>query len=93
MTTPRTSREPVPHTCAALDAIQRLLDEVRSANDALRAWGNEEADEADRLRAAMGEVLAIFEDRERYVMMGPRGALEGAAIIRRALSIESEEQK
>ena len=48
--------------------------------------------EIERLRAAMERALVIFEDRERYVMQGPRGALEGARILRDALDTEKDEK-
>lgn len=43
-------------------------------------------DEVRRLRKAMNAAIEVFDDRERYVMLGPRSALEGAAILRDALN-------
>ena len=48
--------------------------------------------EIERLRTAMERALVIFEDRERYVMQGPGGALEGARILRDALDTEKDEK-
>ena len=65
------------HTFAnvTLDAVRRTLQSLADKDERI-----------DKLQKAMKEALTIFENRELYVMMGPRGALQGAEILREALS-------
>ncbi len=100
MTTLRTSREPVPHTCAKLDEIQRLLDEVRAANDSLRAWGNEEADARDRAERRLRFVVFSYErmkHQDRFLSeesaSGSLGWQIAGELWRAIKSAASEEQK
>jgi len=50
-------------------------------------WPGEDApeQEIERLRNAMTAALAIFEDRERFMVMGPLGTLQATRILRAAL--------
>lgn len=61
-------REPVGHTCPDIDRMIRLLEELRSDNDQLRAWGAEEATRVDELEqeleAAQEQVSELQSELE-----------------------------
>lgn len=55
------NREPVGHTCPDIDKIISILENIRSANDELRTWGNKEAQRVDELE---GQVSDLDEEND-----------------------------
>lgn len=66
-------REPNRHTCPDIDSLQSQLENLRAANDELRNWGIDEANEVDRLEAKFEEQADEIKSlREEYATLEKR---------------------
>lgn len=87
-------REPVRHTCPDIDKLIDGLEKLRSANDALRTWGNEEVNRVDELES---ELEAAKSDRDDAIDAKKTAELEREdyrteVLQLRARVLELEEQ-
>lgn len=49
-------REPIRHTCPDIDSAIAIMEKLRSSNEELRAWGENEADEVDSLKDEVSDL-------------------------------------
>ena len=59
-----TRQNRIPHTCRAIDSVIEDLEDLRSANEELRALADQYASEADALEDELIEMTARAENAE-----------------------------
>lgn len=61
------NRAPFRNTCPDIDEAIGIMEQLRKVNDGLRTWGEEQAEESDRLRDELSEANVKIDGLESSV--------------------------